>query len=149
MYFKFSHQWFSHFSIVGIFWDWNTCKKKALPQKIKWRGDWRHNTFFKKGFLFYPWIFQTKQSFTNTNSAKLCYFTQNFKAKNQEPWKFQYNFSLSPLEIPYCFELTQGRSICYLVNDFENFISSTILSPAVLVFFWNSPLVIGQNLAVM
>ena len=53
--------------------DWNL----AIPEKNKWgeRGGWGH-TFLKAPLeyfisLLYPWIFQTKQSSTPSNSTKL------------------------------------------------------------------------------
>ena len=49
-------------------------------------------TFFENtgifSFLSYPWKFQTKQSSTLGNSAKLCYIPCKFQDHNQDPWRF-------------------------------------------------------------
>ena len=45
------------------------------------------------GFLIYPWKFQTKQSFTARTPQNCVAPFGNFKAENQDPWKFHMIFS--------------------------------------------------------
>ena len=57
-------------------------------------------------FLLDPWKFQTNQSSTAGNCAKLCYISLvNSKTKKQDPWKFHIIISWSPLEIPHAISL--------------------------------------------
>ena len=48
---------------------------------------------------------KTLKSSTPGNLVRLCmsHPSWNFKAKNQDLWKFHMNLSCSPLDIPYCF----------------------------------------------
>ena len=127
--FKFPNSHFVVYSTMGY------SRKKTK------KGDWGH-TFLKKpleffSFLLYLWKFQTKQSSTPGNSAKLCFI----------PWKFQAQ-KPRPLEIPHDFFLvTLGNSTSFLIKLWKVHMlflwypwKFHIFNLPCLVFFWNSPI---------
>ena len=83
-------------------------------KKSKQEGVGDIGTFLKKRLEFvslslYPWNFQTKQSFTPGNSAKLCYTT----------WMFQGQKTI-PTEIPHDFFLIiPGNATPFLVDPWN------------------------------
>ena len=100
--------------VNASFWDFIgliqvNCFGMGYSRKNTNRGVWGH-TFLKKPYNFfcfslYPWKFQAKQSFTHGDFVKLYMLNPSeiVRPKNQDPWRFEMDFSQSPLEIPLCF----------------------------------------------
>ena len=75
---------YSQFSVNGLF-----------QKKTKWGIEdilsWKPPLEFL-GFLFYPWKFQKKQSFTPETPQNCVTPLGTFKVQNQVPWKFHMTF---------------------------------------------------------
>ena len=108
-------QMLSWHKVSGSFW---ASAFRTNSNQLFWKGLFQKKTnrgfedilFWKKPwdffcFSLYPWKFQAKQSSAPGNLVKLCMLQplEISSPQNQDPWKFQMNFSWSTLEIPLCF----------------------------------------------
>ena len=98
----------------------------AIPEKKTNRKSWEH-TFLKillkfLVFLLYPWKFQTNQSSTPENCAKLRYIPCQFQDQKKRPLEIPHNFFL----------VTPRNSACYIFDSPGNSMSS--INPPVWFF---------------
>ena len=98
----------------------------AIPEKKTNRNSWEH-TFLKillkfLVFLLYLWKFQTNQSSTPENCAKLRYIPCQFQDQKQRPLEIPHNFFL----------VTPRNSACYIFDSPGNSMSS--INPPVWFF---------------